>query len=75
MLAFGDGKKRGPFGKVLEIEMEVVVFGERIEVGEVHLEEVHRTECAEGCHGGQRRARCPEIELRVYGAVTRAVYC
>lgn len=33
--------------------MEVVVFGEGIEVREVHLEEVEGTEGAEGRHDGE----------------------
>ena len=33
--------------------MEVVVFGQGVEVCEVHLEEVEGTEGAEGGHGGQ----------------------
>ena len=50
VLVFGDCEERGPVDEVVHVEVEVVVFGEGIEVGEVHVEEVLRAEGAEGCH-------------------------
>jgi hypothetical protein len=54
MLVFGDGEEGRPAGEVLVVEVEVVVLGEGIEVGEVHVEEVLRAEGAEGRHCGGR---------------------
>lgn len=54
MLVLGDGEEGGPAGEVLVVEVEVVVLGEGIEVGEVHVEEILRAEGAEGCHCGGR---------------------
>ena len=34
----------------MEVEIEVVVLGERVEVCQVHVEEVLRTKCSEGSH-------------------------
>lgn len=50
VLVFGDCEERGPVDEVVHVEVEVVVFGEGIEVGEVHVEEVLRAEGAKGCH-------------------------
>lgn len=47
-----DGAEVGrPAGEVGEVEAEVVVFGQRIEVGGVEFEEVEGGEGAEGGHG------------------------
>lgn len=54
MLVFGDGEEGRPAGEVLVVEVEVVVLGEGIEVGEVHVEEVLRAEGAEARHCGGR---------------------
>lgn len=51
ILIFGDCEEGGPFGEVLEVEINVVIFGERVKVCEIHFEEVRRAERAEGCHG------------------------
>ena len=49
-LVFCYGEERWPFHEVVEIEVKVVIFSERIEVCQVHVEEVLRTKCTEGCH-------------------------
>jgi len=54
VLVFGNGEERGPAGKVLVVEVEVVVLGEGIEVCEIHVKEVLRAERAEGRHCGGR---------------------
>ena len=50
LLVFGDCEERGPVDEVVHVEVDVVIFGEGIEVGEVHVEEVLGAEGAEGCH-------------------------
>lgn len=37
MLVLSDGEERGPAGEVLVVEIEVVVFCERVKIREVHL--------------------------------------
>lgn len=37
ILVLGDCEEGGPFGGVLEVEIDVVVFGEGVEVCEVHF--------------------------------------
>jgi hypothetical protein len=44
-------EERGPFHEVCEVEIEVVVLGEGVEVTEVKLEEIARSNTADGCHG------------------------
>ena len=50
VLVFGDCEKRGPVDEVVHVEVDIVVLGEGIEVGEVHVEKVLGAEGAEGCH-------------------------
>ena len=50
MLVFCYGEERGPAGHVLHVEIEVVVFSERIEVREVHVQEILRAEWSERRH-------------------------
>ncbi len=50
VLVFCNCEERGPVDEVVHVEVDVVVFGEGIEVGEVHVEEVLGAEGAEGCH-------------------------
>lgn len=68
MLVLGDGEEGGPAGEVLVVEVEVVVLGEGIEIGEVHVKEVLRAEGAEGCHCGG------EIQSLILGEI-RALGC
>jgi hypothetical protein len=44
-------KERGPFHEVGQVEVEVVVFGEGVEVAEVELQEVRRPDAAHRRHG------------------------
>jgi hypothetical protein len=62
MLVLGDGEEGGPAGEVLVVEVKVVVLGEGIEVGEVHMEEILRAEGAEGRHC---RGRVPNFVLLI----------
>lgn len=50
MLIFDDSKERGPSDEVVEVEVDVVIFRQRVEVGEVGVEEVLRLESAERGH-------------------------
>ena len=50
LLIFSYGEKGGPFANVMEIEIDIVIFRQGIEVGEIHAKEVERLELAEGCH-------------------------
>ena len=50
VLVFGDCEEGGPVDKVVHVEIDIVVFGEGIEIGEIHVEEILRAEGAEGCH-------------------------
>lgn|ERR1700722_3020027 len=43
-------EERGPFHEVCEVEVEIIVFGEGVEVAEVELQEVARSDSADGCH-------------------------
>lgn len=57
MLVLGDGEEGGPACEILVVEVEVVVLGEGIEVGEVHMEEILGAEGAQGRHCGGRVQR------------------
>ena len=46
------GEKRGPFCQIMEIEVNIVVLGKGIEIGEIHVQEILWTKSAEGGHGG-----------------------
>lgn len=50
MLVLCDYEKRGPLGVVLQVEVDIVVLGERIKVREIHLQEILRLKESEGCH-------------------------
>jgi hypothetical protein len=43
-------EERGPFHEVCEVEVEVIVFGEGVEVAEVELQEVAGSDSADGRH-------------------------
>ena len=43
-------EERGPFHEVCEVEVEVVVFGEGVQVAEVELQEVTGSDSADGRH-------------------------
>ena len=50
MLVFNDSEKRGPLNEVIKVEVDVIVFRQRVEVGEIGVEEVLGLKSAEGCH-------------------------
>jgi hypothetical protein len=43
-------EERGPFHEVCEVEVEVIVFGEGVEIAEVELQEVTGSDSADGRH-------------------------
>lgn len=43
-------EERGPCHEVCEVEVEVIVFGEGVQVAEVELQEVAGSDSADGCH-------------------------
>lgn len=43
-------EERGPFHEVCEVEVEVIVFGEGVEVAEVELQKVAGSDSADGRH-------------------------
>ena len=49
VVAFNDLAQLGPFGEVLEVEADVVCFGQVVEITWIELEEI----CA--CHGTDER--------------------
>ena len=65
MLVFCDGEQRRPAHQVLHVEVEIVVFGERIEVCEVHVEEILGTKWTEGRH---RVLRCECLNINAGSA-------
>ena len=50
VLVFNDSEKRGPLDEVIEVEVNIVVFRQRVEVGEVGIEKVFRLKSTEGGH-------------------------
>ena len=36
----------------MHVEVDVIIFGKRVKIGEIHIEQVLRLEGAEGSHGG-----------------------
>ena len=50
VLVFDDSEKRGPLDEVVEVEVDVVVFRQRVEVGEVGIEKVLGLKSTEGGH-------------------------
>ena len=50
MLIFCDCEQRGPAHEVLHVKVEIVVFGKRIEVCQIHVEEILGTKWTERCH-------------------------
>jgi hypothetical protein len=43
-------EERGPFHEICEVEVEVIVFGEGVQVAEVEFQEVARAHSADGRH-------------------------
>ena len=54
ILILRDSEQRWPFRKILYVEIQIVIFGERIQIGEIGVKEVGGTKGAEGCHGEKR---------------------
>jgi hypothetical protein len=52
VLAFCDVEEVWPFSYVREVEVEVICLGQRVEVGGVEFEDVHRVEGTKGRHFG-----------------------
>ena len=50
ILVLGNGEEGGPFAQVVEVEIDVVILGEGIEIGEVHVEQVSRTKRTQRSH-------------------------
>lgn len=50
VLIFDNSEERGPLGEVLEVEVDVVVFRQGVEIGEVGVEEVCRSKSTERGH-------------------------
>ena len=42
ILILRHGAERGPFGEVLHIVVDVIIFRQRVQVGEVHVEQIRR---------------------------------
>lgn len=40
LLVFGDGEEGGPFGKIVEVEINIEVLGKGIKIGKVHAQKV-----------------------------------
>ena len=38
VLIFSEGEKRRPCGEVMHVEVDVIIFGERIQICEIHFE-------------------------------------
>jgi hypothetical protein len=52
---FDGAEERGPSHEVVEVEAQVVVFGQRVEVGEVEGEEVCWGHAPDGTHFAVRK--------------------
>lgn len=50
VLVFDNSKERGPSDEVVEVEVNVVVFRQRVEISEIDFEEILGSESAERCH-------------------------
>lgn len=50
MLVLGHGEKRGPFGEVVHVKVDVVVLSERVKIREIHFEQVLWLKGTEGSH-------------------------
>ena len=40
VLVLGHGAERGPFSKVLHVVVDIVIFRERVQIGQVHVKEI-----------------------------------
>ena len=38
MLIFSQGEKGRPFSQVMHVEVDVIILGERVKIGEIHFE-------------------------------------
>lgn len=57
VLVFGDCEQRRPLDEVLHVIIDVVVFCERVEVGQIHAQEVRRS------HRPQRGHICDVVAI------------
>ena len=71
-------EERGPFHEVCEVEVEVVVFGEGVEVAKVELQEIAGSDTADGRHDMYlvlRLCVLLSIHLRISGVRKRRIRC
>jgi hypothetical protein len=59
--AFCDIEEVRPLRKVGEVEIQVIGFGQRVEVGGVEFEDIHCVEGAQGSHFGDLSGRNPPV--------------